>query len=585
MLPLIAARALIEYSHLTRTLFGKILFLRRVIRISSGPNEDTDGSSQPKSRRRREGTDRMATVSRTGPVTKRVLVVNCYFDDSHRPVRRPLKVPRAMGPVYLAGAFSPLCDVRLYNEVASGPLEDAGLLGWPDMVVLTGLTNAFDRMLHLTAYARSRNPRVVVVAGGPPIRALPKLSGRFFDYPCQGDIEELRDVIIDAFGRAFAAEEMVPRYDLAYWVGNIGHVEASRSCNFRCSFCSMTGEGRKYQSYPLDHLRRQIITMGRKKRLFFVDNNFYGIDRALFSARVELIDRMRQEGYFGDWGALVTSDFFHASENLERVRDAGCRLLFSGVESFDVAWLRDVNKVQNIRCSQVELITKCLDAGVMFGYGLILDVTTRRIADLQRELEFVLGTSQIPLPAFLTLPIPLLGTPFFRESLAKGAFLPRTKLRDMDGTTLVLRPLDPLHEVVEFVRDMLTLRGYRQRALLHSVQFARRYRSVLTPFQMAAAMASVALLCAYEATTMGPWNWLTNRTWRRTHVTTTEPLDATYTPAFRLPSRYERYFEPTMVTDATGCLSTELAETASPSASAPSITRRPAYAADVLIRG
>jgi hypothetical protein len=403
---------------------------------------------------------------------------------------------------------------------------------------------------------------VVVAAGGPPIRALPLLSRRFFDYSCQGDIEELREVIVDAFGRAFAADEMVPRYDLAYWVGSIGHVEASRSCNFRCSFCSMTGEGRTYRSYPLEDLRRQIVAMGRRKRLFFVDNNFYGVDRTLFLARVELIGHMRQEGYFGDWGALVTNDFFHRSENLERVGDAGCRLLFSGVESFDVAWLRDVNKRQNIRGSQVEAITRCLNAGVMFSYGLMLDVTTRRIADLQRELEFVLGMPEIPLPAFLTLPIPLLGTPFFRECLAKGAFLPDTKLRDMDGTTLVLRPLDPLHDVVEFVRDTLTLRGHRQRALLHAAHFARRYRSVLTPFQIAAAMTSVALLCAYDATTMGPRSWLTNRGRRRTHVTTTEPLDATYTPAFRVASRYERCFKPTMVTDPTGCLTAELAEAA-----------------------
>ncbi len=511
-----------------------------------------------------KGNAEMPTVLRSTPAKKRILIVNCYFDDSHRPVRRPLKLPYAMAPVYLAGAFSPLCDIRLYNEVASGPLEDAQLLAWPDMLVLTGLTNAFDRMLHLTAYARTKNPGVIVVAGGPPIRALPLLSRRFFDYPCSGDIEQLREVIADAFGRAFAAEEMVPRYDLAYWIGNIGHVEASRYCNFRCSFCSLTGEGRRYQSYPLDHIQRQILAMGKRKHLLFVDNNFYGTNRNLFAARVELVKQMRQVGYFKYWSALVTNDFFHKDENLERVRDAGCRLLFSGVESFDTAWLRDFNKMQNIRCSQVQLITKCLDAGIVFAYGLILDVTTRRIADLRRELEFVIGTPEIPLPAFLTLPIPLLGTPFFRDRLAQGAFLPGTKLRDMDGTTLVLRPLDPVDEVVAFLRDMVTLRGYRRRALGHSVRFARRYRSALSPLQIIMAMTSAALLCADSVTTMGLWNCLTSPTRRRTHITTTEALDSVYTPAFRLASRYERYFEPTLVTDATGCVTSELAEAASP---------------------
>jgi hypothetical protein len=505
----------------------------------------------------------MAKRSWTGPARRRILIVNCYFDESRGPVRRPRKVPYAMGPVYLAGAFSRLCDIRLYNEVASGPLVDEHLLAWPDMLVLTGLTNTFDRMLQLTAYARTKRPGVIVVAGGPAIRALPILSQRFFDYPCSGDIEQLREVIIDSFGPGFAMEEMVPRYDLASWLGNIGHVEASRACNFRCSFCSLTGEGRKYQTYSREDLRRQIHAMGRKKHLFFIDNNFYGTDRTLFAARVELVKQMRREGYFESWAALVTNDFFQTDENLNRVKDSGCSLLFSGVESFDVAWLRSVNKVQNIRCSQEGLITKCLDAGIMFAYGLILDVTARRIADLRQEMDFIVNTPSIPLPGFLTLPIPLLGTPFYRECLARGEFLPGTKLRDMDGTTLVLRPRDALDEVVAFLRDMLAFRGYRQRALLHSARFARRYRSVLHPLQIAMGMANVALLCAYDASTRGSWDWLTSRGRARTHITTTEPLDSEYTPAFRVASGYERHFMPTMVTDARGCLTRELAEDAS----------------------
>ncbi len=41
-------------------------------------------------------------------------------------------MPQAVGPIYLTGAFArDSCDVRCYTEVASGPLEDEGLLGWP----------------------------------------------------------------------------------------------------------------------------------------------------------------------------------------------------------------------------------------------------------------------------------------------------------------------------------------------------------------------------------------------------------------------------------------------------------------------
>src|SRR3989440_1028523 len=156
---------------------------------------------------------------------KRILIVNCYFDDSRQPIHRTTKIPQAVGPIYLAGAFSrERCEVRCYDELASGPLENESLLGWPDMLVLTGLTQCFDRMLHLTAYARTKNPKVIVVAGGPAVRALPLLSKRFFDYSCLGDIEELREVIAEAWGDSYAARQMLPRFDLAYWIKYISHI-------------------------------------------------------------------------------------------------------------------------------------------------------------------------------------------------------------------------------------------------------------------------------------------------------------------------------------------------------------------------
>ena len=93
---------------------------------------------------------------RTTLPCKRILIVNCYFDDSRQPIRRTNKIPQAVGPIYLAGAFArDTCDVRCYTEVASGPLEDEGLLSWPDMLVLTGLTNGFDRMRSLLAKYRA----------------------------------------------------------------------------------------------------------------------------------------------------------------------------------------------------------------------------------------------------------------------------------------------------------------------------------------------------------------------------------------------------------------------------------------------
>ena len=490
---------------------------------------------------------------------KRVLVVNCYLDYSREAIRRPTKFPQAVGPIYLAGACSrELCEVRCYDELSSGPLADASLLGWPDMLVLTGLTHCFDRMLHLTAYARTQNSRVIVVAGGPAVRALPLLSEKFFDYSCLEDIEELREVITDAWGTAYAAEQMLPRFDLAYWIKLVSHVETTRYCNFHCSFCSLTGEGRAYQTYDLDNIRRQILAAGKRRKLLFVDNNFYGNDRDHFQKRIDLIKELRAAGQFRNWAALVTNDFFCRQENLTLAKESGCELLFSGVESFDSNWLRTFNKLQNTSTPQVEMISRCLNSGIIFCYGLMLDLTTRAIADVRRELEFITGTPEISLPAFITLSIPILGTPYFFECLNDRTILPDTKLRDMDGITIVQKPLDPIDQAVEFVRDVEQFRGLRGRVLKHSVRFFQLYKSKLNLLQMSIGFEQGLLLSAHTLmTSTTGLGWL-KRGRRRTFVSTTEPVDQLYKPAFRVASGFQNHFRPTMVTDQSGNLAMEL---------------------------
>jgi hypothetical protein len=356
-------------------------------------------------------------------------------------------------------------------------------------------------MMHLTAYARTLNPGVIVVAGGPAVRALPLLSQHRFDYACLGDIEELQEVVRDAWRAGYTADEMIPRYDTADWLGRTGYVEATRYCNFRCAFCSLTGEGRKYQNYDARRIRQQFIAASPRKRVFFLDNNFYGSSREQFRARIELLKKLRAEGYFRTWSALVTNDFFHHDENLAQARESGCELLFSGVESFDEKWLRAVNKRQIVTAPQVTTIRKCLDAGIVFSYGLILDVTSRPIAELRRELDYIMGSPEITLPAFASLPIPILGTPYFFEALRRRSILPSTRLRDLDGTTITQQTLDPIDEAAAFVADLQSFRGLRLRAAKHALGFARRYRSKLSWAQMAMALGSTMVIGANKALT------------------------------------------------------------------------------------
>jgi hypothetical protein len=488
------------------------------------------------------------------PSRRKVLVVGCRFDEDRRGGARPWRTPQAMAPVFLAGAFNPkTCDIRVYSELYSGPLNDRHLLGWPDMLVLTGLQVDFDRYLHLTAYARTFNPRVVVVAGGSLVELSPTFSRRFFDYSCAGPVEDLREVIVDAFGPSFVADDMRPRYEKAYWSKLIGAVESSRYCNFRCSFCTMSIHTRPYERLHPDHVREEILRT-RRMHIFFLDNNFFGSDPQGFERMIDMLAALKRDRLLKGWSAEVTADFFLHEENLIRARDSGCSALFCGVESFDRETLSAFNKRQNTTADPRHVIHRCLQHGIAFLYGLMLDPTRRSLNALQREIDELLASPDLPLPSYFTLPIPLLSTPFFFECLEQRRILPHTRVRDLDGVTLCLQPLDGIDAFRRWWPDFLRLRHRRLGCLWHEARLLSRYRRSLGSRQKVAVLGSVTGLCLPKY-----------RRPDRTFVSTSEVLDPQYTPVFRVDGKFESYFRPTYVTDSEGQLVPELEELRVPS--------------------
>ncbi|MFT4862664.1 MAG: radical SAM superfamily enzyme YgiQ (UPF0313 family) [Pseudohongiellaceae bacterium] len=497
-------------------------------------------------------------------IRKKVLIVNCYFPEARESIRRNNEIPDTAAPVLLAGYFNAEnCDLKLYNEVNSGFIEvfKPELIDWPDMVVLTGLTAAFDRLLHVTAYIKSANPKAIVVAGGHAIRSLPTYSQQFFDYTCLGDVEEIQEVITDTFGADYVAEVFSPRYDLAYWMRHLGYVESTRNCNFRCGFCSLTAAGRPYQVTSNDYLERQLDNLGKRFAVVFNDNQLMGDGSKTFADRIQQVKRRIDQGQFQHWFGFVTDTFFWDEANIRLAKETGCISLFVGVESFvDQAWLDKVNKNQNSRQNQVELIAKCLDAGILFKYGLVFDPTERTTEQMYQEMDIICDNPDIPLPLFTFTATPFPGTPMFKERVEKDQILPNTKMRDLESSTLCVKPMQPIEEVVDFIKTGKNFRNYRSRALKHQLQFLKRYKHSLNWKQkIYANMCMTAML--YPRAFSSPLSY--TKTLRpRTHVSTTERLDDIYTPCLPIESKYEHYFNPTVLIDEGGQINSRLQDDA-----------------------
>jgi hopanoid C-2 methylase len=486
---------------------------------------------------------------------KRILIINCYFPELRKPVKLSSEIPNTLAPVLLAGAFNDaLCEIKIYNEVSSGFLEvyARDLLSWPDMVVLTGLTFSLDRLRQLTAYFRHLRPGVVIVGGGQAVRAFPKYAATFLDYACLGDVEQMVSVAKEVFGKDYGSMAMEPRYDLAYWMKYmVGYAESSRNCNFKCSFCSLTGEGGKFVKSDLDYMRRQIKAMGKRHFLYFLDNQFYGNDRALFLEKLKVLKELRKEGYFKYWCGILTNDFLWNDENILMAKESGCFSLFIGVESFDQDWLQLVSKKQNMRQEQVALIRKCMDVGILFQYGLVYDPTERPLESMRRELEYICSNPEVPTPLFFFAAIPFPGTPFFHDKLAKRHILPWTKVRDLESSTLSLRPVEgSLEASGAFIKDTKYFIGFRNRIMKHQMRFLVKHRSKLSLSQlMVTSLSTLRLFAPYAFANLRN---LGSKPTQRTHISTTEALDSVYTPYMQMPQQYASYFQPTYLTDALG---------------------------------
>lgn len=493
---------------------------------------------------------------------RRVLIINAYFNPWRKATPTRWFIPRPMAPFYLAGYFnSDRVDVRVWDEVFDGALLDDRLFDWPDLVVFTGLTSMFDRAHQLTAYFRHANPSVATAIGGPIARALPALCTEIFDYVSQGDVEDVAGIIRDVFDETCVSLTGAPRFDLARPSMGVGYLETTKNCNFACSFCSLTGERRRYTPHSDASIAGQLDAMGNVLGVMVLDNNFYGNSRDSFRHRVEMIGERWRRGQFRGWGALVTGDFFKRPENVQLMARNGCKAVFSGVETLDPAVLKTFNKKQSLLSDPRALTQLCADHGMFFDYGMIADFSQQTMAEVDSQLTGILQDPSIPLPSLLTLTIPILGTPYFDAAARDGRLMPDLNLSDLDGQKIVEWPMEPLEQVVPFVADLLRFRGRKTALARHAVKHAWHWRRHFDWDQT--ALALVRPLHRFGGSihvNVGNLRQM-RQSFREpplTYCAMTDRPRALYTPQRRLPAQFEKCFTPLRVTDSKGALTDDL---------------------------
>ena len=186
--------------------------------------------------------------------------------------------------------------------------------------------------------------------------------------------------------------------------------------------------------------------------------------------------------------------------------------------------------------------------------GLPLGLLAQRITYALDSFPLV----AVPLFIFTSIPFP--GTPLFHELIAEDRILPNTKMRDLESSTLSVQPLDPIDDVVGFIRGGKNLRGHRRRVMRHQREHIARYRDSLSLDQKIVSNLAVAAIL-FPGQFSSPKSLFVNKR-PRTHVSTTDRLDDVYTPRLRVDSRWAHHFEPTVLVGDSGELNPKIAEDA-----------------------
>lgn len=229
-----------------------------------------------------------------------------------------------------------------------------------------------------------------------------------------------------------------PRYDLVEPVFDAPVVtETSRGCPFRCSYCQLNIAPRPYRTRPVEDVVRDLTATSelpfRKRKMAMLYDNNLGGDMKHAKAVLRAVAELDL------WALGVQFSFncLYDETFVDLLEAANCTMAFIGLESLSEPSLEAVNKRHNRVAEYREMLGRLRERGIMTFTGMMLALdedTPEYYRTLPRKLEQV-----DPAAIFLSLSIPIPGTPFHRELAAQGRILDQD-LRRYDGDHLVIEP-------------------------------------------------------------------------------------------------------------------------------------------------
>ncbi|MBI3552135.1 MAG: cobalamin B12-binding domain-containing protein [Elusimicrobia bacterium] len=326
----------------------------------------------------------------------------------------------------------------------------------PDIVGLTSTTVSFHCAKQVLSLVKRIDPKVLTVLGGAHISALPRETMEEcpeLDFGVYGEGELTARELIEALadGRPLGqvkglcwrqggsvqvnpprpnerdldrlprpARHLLP--DLKLYspnpfrgYGRTVSVISSRGCTFDCSYCDQSVFQRRWRAHGADAVLEELEELHERwgfDFFSFEDDHFLLNRERVVELCRKMIERKLQVG----WSCSARANSF-TPHVLELMRDAGCKLVYLGLESGSERMLKTIDKGMTLEAAMKG--ARLLRRHRISAYGaFMIGVPDERPEDIDASLDFALSLPLDALSCFIYVPYP--GTPLRARALRTG---------------------------------------------------------------------------------------------------------------------------------------------------------------------
>lgn len=217
-------------------------------------------------------------------------------------------------------------------------------------------------------------------------------------------------------------------------------IQYSRGCPFNCDFCNVTAMlGHRPRTKSASQIIAELDTiysLGWRRNIFFVDDNFIGNRRQLKEEILPALIDWRKGKRGINFITEASINLADDPELMKLMTEAGFTTVFVGIETPDEVSLAECNKGQNLRRNLVESVHTLQRFGLQVMGGFIVGFDNDSTSIFQRQVDFIQKSGIVTaMVGMLQAPY---GTKLYQRMQNEGRLVEEMTGDNADGSTNII---------------------------------------------------------------------------------------------------------------------------------------------------